>query len=61
MHCCALLPTICARFSTSCGFFWAAWMRAWVQTLHDFGKVNALGLLLGVLKPLLKVRQFALN
>jgi transposase, IS5 family len=41
--------------------FWAAWMRAWVQLLHDFGKVNALGLLLRALNPLSKVHQFALN
>ena len=41
--------------------FWAAWMRAWVQPLHDFGKVNAPSLLLRALNPLLKVHQFALN
>jgi hypothetical protein len=32
-----------------------------VQLLHDFGKVNALGLLLRALNPLSKVHQFALN
>lgn len=41
--------------------FWAVWMHAWVHRLCTFGRTDALGLLLRVLNPQWKVRQFALS